>query len=352
MKGYYRHILAATAVLLTTAACNKNEPDGPQQINAPIAISATEAGTTKALLDNGTFKTTGNRIQVYDFVTSEGNVAEHINDHIGPELNSNSPLHTPGYTWPFVNGPHQWCPGVHKFFGWLAKDANMTSSNTPEVFFGQGFSFNNYVLTIPQVAFTKDTPQFDFMYSNIYITEPINTPVPLEFSHLFSAFYITGENKQDETVYDIKSITLRGLNNTQSATINFSPGNETGTANPVVTYTDTGASNYGFVFDFSSTDTTLSKEDGQKNLTGIYLMWPQKTEYFTDAKLVINYTYVVSGSETTAPEKEIDLSSMNSWEPGQIKKLNLVFNVDQITFRIEELVDWDDEAEKDIPVQM
>ena len=205
---------------------------------------------------------------------------------------------------------------------------------------------------IPEKAMTKDTPQFDFMYSNIYTTEPINTPVPLEFSHLFSAFYITGENKQDGTVYDIKNITLSGLNNTQSATINFTPGSATGAATPIVTYTDSGASNYEFIFDFSSTDTTLSKEDGQKSLTGIYLMWPQKAEYFSDAKLTINYTYVVGESESTAPEKEIDLSSMTSWEPGQIKKLNLLFDVDQITFRIEELVDWDDEAEKDIPVQM
>jgi hypothetical protein len=66
----------------------------------------------------------------------------------------------------------------------------------------------------------------------------------------------------------------------------------------------------------------------------------------------LNYTYVVGGSESTAPAKEIDLSSMAAWEAGQVKKLNLVFNVDQITFRIEELVDWNDEAEKDIPVQM
>lgn len=307
---------------------------------------------TKALLDDASFQKTGNRIQIYDFVTADGNTTEHIDDQIGPELNSNSPLHEPGYTWPFVNGPHQWCPGVHKFFGWLAKDANMNASNTPETFFGQGFGFNNYVLTIPQLAFTKDTPQFDFMYSNIYTTEPINTPVPLEFSHLFSAFYITGENKQDETVYDIKSITLSGLNNTQSATIDFTPGSAIGTATPIVTYTDTGASNGQFHFDFSNTDTTLSKADGQKNLTSIYLMWPQKPEYFSDAKLTLNYTYVVGGSESTAPAKEIDLSSMAAWEAGQVKKLNLVFNVDQITFRIEELVDWNDEAEKDIPVQM
>lgn len=297
------------------------------------------------MLDETTFQTPGNRIQIYDFVTSGGATTKHVDDLIGPELISNSPLHTPGYTWPFVDGPHQWCPGEHKFFGWLAQDANMTASNTPETFFGGGFTFDEatHVLTIPQVTFTKDTPQFDFMYSDIFTTEPINTPVPLEFKHLFSAFYITGENKQDDTEYDITSITLSGLNNTQSATIDFGNGDVT----PVVTYTDNTGSPGEFFFDFSGTDTTLSKEDGQKTLTGTYLMWPQKREYFTDAKLTLNYNY----GGVAAPAKEIDLSSMAAWEPGQVKKLNLVFNVDQITFIIEELVAWNDN-EKNIPVQM
>lgn len=174
------------------------------------------------MLDETTFKTRGNRIQIYDFVTSGGATTKHVDDLIGPELDSNSPLHTQGYTWPFVNGPHQWCPGEHKFFGWLAQDANMTASNTPETFFGSGFGFDEatHVLTIPQVTFTKDTPQFDFMYSNIFITEPINTPVPLEFSHLFAAYYFSFTNDSAEPL-ELESVKL-SIKSKASATLNYS----------------------------------------------------------------------------------------------------------------------------------
>ncbi len=174
------------------------------------------------MLDETTFKTPGNRIQIYDFVTSGGATTKHVDDLIGPELNSNSPLHTEGYTWPFVNGPHQWCPGEHKFFGWLAQDANMTASNTPEAFFGSGFTFDEatHVLTIPQVTFTKDTPQFDFMYSDIFITEPINTPVQLKFSHLFAAYYFSFTNDSAEPL-ELESVKL-SIKSKASATLNYS----------------------------------------------------------------------------------------------------------------------------------
>ena len=146
MKGYYRHILAATAVLLTTAACNKNEPDGPQQVNAPIAISATEAGVTKALLDNGSFAANGNRLKIYDFV--DGAATAYIDDRIGPDVEGSPLAENTAGVWPFENGPHQWTPGVHKFFGWLDTDAKMTApNNTPLGFFGDGFVFSLSITT-------------------------------------------------------------------------------------------------------------------------------------------------------------------------------------------------------------
>ena len=88
MKLNFKYILFASAAILAAVACNKSEPDN-QQPNTPIAISATEAGVTKALLDNGTFNTTGNRIQVYDFV--DGAETAYIDDRIGPDVEG-SPL--------------------------------------------------------------------------------------------------------------------------------------------------------------------------------------------------------------------------------------------------------------------
>lgn len=168
--------------------------------------------------------------------------AYYFNDLIGPDVPGNNY----GFegVWPFVAGPHQWTPGTHKFFGWLAEDANMTSAadaaaNTPEEFFGSGFSFSNYVLTIPSKAMTADTPQFDFLYSNIFKTEPINTPVELEFSHLFAAYYFSFTNDSAEPL-ELENVKL-SIKSKASASLNYS-----GTA-PVVN------------IDFTSDQPTLEK---------------------------------------------------------------------------------------------
>lgn len=274
-------------------------------------------------------------------MTSGGATTKHVDDLIGPELISNSPLHTPGYTWPFVDGPHQWCPGEHKFFGWLAQDANMTASNTPEAFFGSGFGFDEatHVLTIPQVTFTKDTPQFDFMYSDIFITEPINTPVPLEFKHLFSAFYITALNRDEANKVTVKEITITGLKSTKSAAIDFIG------VLPEVTYTSADVTGE---FKFSFTGEALSATE--KSLSDTFLIWPQTTDDFSETKLTIKYDYTSEGQ--TKPEtKSISLSPMTEWTAGVVNSINLVFDLEQITFYIRTLEQWNTE-EKDIVVEM
>ena len=195
MKIKQLYILLAWAALTSTVASCTKEEKFPVGDYEPITISTLAPDTfgTKAMLSESTFKTSGNRIQIYDFVDNETN--PHINDQIGPEVTGSSSAQGQAGVWPFVGGSHQWKPGSHKFFGWLVKDANMSSSNTPDSFFGSGFGFSRTftngtpsdVLTIPSKQMTPTTPQFDFMFSNVYTTEPTNTPVPLEFSHLFCA---------------------------------------------------------------------------------------------------------------------------------------------------------------------
>lgn len=70
------------------------------------------------------------------------------------------------------------------------------------------------------------TPQFDFMYSNIYERNLNSNPdyvtaVPLEFSYLFTAFSIAAQNLSASEI-TIKSVTIKGLKNKNSATIDFS----------------------------------------------------------------------------------------------------------------------------------
>lgn len=229
MKGYYRHILLASAVIMAAAACTKHtEYDTPETDNI-IQLSATESGTTKALLNNGSFSATGNRIKVYDYVTSDGGTSKYLDTYAGPDVTSSSPLHVPGTTWPFtdeIDGTEadvkQWTPGTHKFFGWLAKDVSSGMDLTPEGLFGDSFSFDDetQTLTIPSTTMTASTPQFDFMYSNIFTTEPINEPVDLEFSHLFTAYYFSFTNDSAEQLY-LESVSLNAKTSA-SATLNFS----------------------------------------------------------------------------------------------------------------------------------
>ena len=239
----YRNILIASAVIMAAVACTKNTPDGPDPITAPISISATE-GATKALLDNGSFNTTpgtkaliesedefakeGNRIQVYSYA----NGAYYFSDMIGPDIQGSPAAMGTAGVWPFVNGPQNWTSGTHRFYGWLTKDAN--SNLGPEDLFGDSFNcvtanknvtvaaFNTatQTLTIPTTTMSPAAPQFDFMYSNIFATEPINSPVQLEFSHLFAAYYFSFTNNSPEPL-ELESVKLN-VKSSASASINYS----------------------------------------------------------------------------------------------------------------------------------
>ena len=285
-------------------------------------------------------------------MTDGDNTVKHIDAYAGPDVESNSPMHEYGKTWPFedkaTGNPvsYQWVPGTHKFFGWLAKDAYSTPAMTAEGFFGKAPellidpSLDDIIgFKIPEKAMTKDTPQFDFMYSNIYTTEPINTPVPLEFSHLFSAFYITGLNRDDANQVRVKEITLSGLDGTKSAEINFE-GEET-----AVTYNDAkGSTSFSFTYTGELLSTT------EKTLSDKYLIWPQTADDFADATLFIKYDYT-SDDQTTEQERTIPLNSITEWKAGVVNSIDIVIDVDQITFYINSLEEWNTE-EKDIFVEM
>jgi hypothetical protein len=344
MKGYYRHILAATAVLLTTAACNKNEPDGPQQVNAPIAISATEAGVTKALLDNGSFNTTGNRIQVYSYA----NGSYYFSDMIGPDVQGSPAAAANDDVWPFVNGPHNWTSGNHRFYGWLTKDAN--SNLGPENLFGNTFNCvtankNVYVaafntdtqtLTIPTTTMSPATPQFDFMYSDIFTTEPINAPVQLKFSHLFCAvsFGIVNDASSDVRISNF-NVTLC---TNKKATVDYSG------STVAVNYTNTASS--PATFRTSSGGTLSGMSDGISAMWAnafapadterqYILMWPQTKAELSACKINITYTLNSQRYEQSLVFPEMELNA------GQKYHFD-IFIADKAPIRINYLVvDWD-----------
>lgn len=298
MKGF-RHILLASAAILAAAACTKTVPEGPQVADMQISICASE-GLTKSSLKNGTFNPTGtkslldqesfqkegNRIMVYDIYTptGSGTSQQYIKAVAGPDVPSDSPLHQPGHTWPFasyqdftqgITTPvsYNWTPdGEHKFFGWLAKDANMPSDpnpsnslpyNTPDGFFGGTLNLNasyRYEIPAPKNGLHHTTPQFDFLYSDIVVRDldaaPDFSPVQLTFNHLFTAFSIGASNNTDSDI-TITAFELVNLYNSATAEIDFS-GNEVS-----VTYEE-----YAQVYSYNaSTNTPTGSQvshDGQR----------------------------------------------------------------------------------------
>lgn len=357
-----------------TAACKKEHR--PEEDPASfIMLSATEAGSnshlkngtfnptpgTKALLDATSFMRDGNRIQIYDFVTDGTTTTtptKHIDAYAGPDVDSNSPMHDYGYTWPFEDigsgepVMYQWIPGTHKFFGWLAKDANfgLTTPMTPEAFFGNGFEFNEgeQTLTIPAKTIDYTTPHFDFMYSNVVTTEPQNDPVDMTFGHLFTAVSIGVENSTSSFI-KIEDFKIEGIPTTRGASVNFG-----GTAT-TVTYSKwtEGAVTLTRGLDSGKAGYEVSPKNLRSNIFDgsttqqFMMLWPVEAEYLhstnkvetsdegvvqypTDWKMYIKYT----ADGKTPYEKRINFPNI-SWEAGNKYHLTIVFADKMVELRTE-----------------
>lgn len=264
---------------MAAASCVKESADDQPK---DIMVQAT-APQTKAMFTPTTFKKEGNRLRIYDFNPS----GKYFDDVIGPEIQGNNY----GYNnvWPFENAPHSWTADEHKFFGWLENDANMTSNNTPTAFFGSGFSFDEdtKVLTIPAKQMNLDTPEFDFLYSNIIVRDMVNnadySPVNLEFSHLFTAISFGAENGSDSNI-EIVDFKIEKILNSRSATISFADNNQ-----PLATYKDAATPSY---FTRNSGAFTLTPNQRVNNIfthsdtQQFMMLWPlESTHLHSTAKV-------------------------------------------------------------------
>lgn len=328
MKVRRHNIIIAVAAALTLFACNKSDK---YLTDYPIAMSLTEAGSTKALLDATTFETTGNRIKIYDYYT-DGSITEgyYINDVIK--------CSTPGL-WPFEEGSYKWTTdGVHTFFGWLVKDNYANPAVTATDLFGNEFKFEDKVLKIPPTTLGQDTPQFDFMYSDIHErnlnNNPYFTAVPLEFSHLFTAFKITTANYSSNDIW-LKKVSINGLRNTKGATIDYSDNEQPQLMAPAVTITEPeGAQTANFVYKVSETDEgmLMTKKQTYNISDDFQIMWPQSRADFENAEIVVDYKYrEPSGTSALDGETTIQLKDMFSWESGQKNNLALTFKDKEIS---------------------
>ena len=259
-------------------------------------------------------------------------------------MDSNSPLHEYGTTWPFEDKTtgeptvYQWTPGTHKFFGWLAKDANfgLTTPMTPEVFFTGGFEFKEttQTLTIGPKAIERSTPQFDFMYSNVVTTEPQNDPVDMMFSHLFTAISIGVENSTSSFV-KVEDFKIEGIPSTRGASVNFG-----GTATTVsyTNWTEGATITRGLDKDpYEVSPKNLRSNIFNGSTTQEFMMlWPVEAQYLhstekveTSDEGVVTYPqswkmYIKYTADGKTYEKRINFPN-TSWEAGKKYHLTIVF---------------------------
>ena len=189
---------------------------------SPIYVTAWGDGqNTKAMLDGDSFCHFGNALQIWDVYMGGSPVAYIDGKYVvsdGGEA---------GAVWPFRKGiditsdieNYYWTKaGAHRFYGVLVNDNSVDPALSPATLWGDGCGFGKagtpYIFAVPQTEMSLDSPQFDFVYSNVVernldksagtdISDgtDVKRPVGLTFKHLFSAFAFTLKN---ESAGDLK----------------------------------------------------------------------------------------------------------------------------------------------------
>ena len=342
------NIFLMSVLMIAACACHK-EPV-VQLTDHEIVFMACEAGDTKALLDATTFATKGNQLQIYDYYTpKDQSIAPsyHIDDDQVESRGSR--------TWPFVKSRYSWTPdGVHKFYGWMHKDVNMPQNQqTAASFFGSELQLNKttQTLTLPATTIAQNSPQFDFMYSNIY-ERNLNTnpdfmsPVELEFSHLFTSFGVAAKNESKNIEYRLHSVKIEGLVTSCQATIDFSgkekaavsynnPRNANGNNNADYSYT------YGTRLQLSNQLTDLETRNSVEQDRVYNITWPMTAQQAGQVKITVVYD---TGNNTNQATKTLTLSE-NAWVAGKKNNVNIVF-IDKEVHLICTVQDWTYEEEE------
>jgi len=293
------------ALLLLSSGCTRIEREDPLPVEEESeGINfAPQIASTKGLINSGDLAHNGTKIRVYDYLTgftgqingsniSAGQTVQYFSDRIA--YNSSISAY-----WPYEDAStvYPWTKsGVHNFFGWLDEDgaSEQLYGNAQALFGANQPTFNSVsrILSIPATTMDQNATQFDFSYSDVVsvdaATRTPGTVVPLQLKHLFSAFKLTLSNTSGNSVV-IKSVSLTGMKNRRSATIDFTTATPTvQTANlssvdiPIYTYS---GDDYGY--EFINQDVEIDNVLMNRFL----LMWPQ--------------TYVELSDETTPATLEV-----------------------------------------------
>ncbi len=317
-KSYkYKLILLAVVTAALFAGCSQDKPE--VLTSDQIRINAVGRDVvTKGFLNSADLPVEGTTVKVYDDLTGfTGKIdgTSYTGTQEVPYINDALVYGSDG--WSFDSGiAWRWTrTGVHHFYGWLTKDAKGDSENNPltpaSLVSGYVPTLNsNKEVSVPSITFTKDTPQFDFSYSDKVAVDvedeafvPGNT-VKLPMNHLFSALAVSIQNGGNDVAH-INAVSISGLKNKKSATIDFS-GSETG-----VTMVAEGET--AFLSNWSG---TLSHDNKIDLVSGTplsmsakahsYLMWPQTPEEVFAMNITVVYS--LEGVYSTEPGHEDELA--------------------------------------------
>ena len=351
-------LLTLSLVLLVSCERESLPIEEPGEL-IRIEASGTDV-QTRGLLNADDLKTAGTIVKIYDYLTGfTGKIGEtsytngdvmYIDDAV--KLGT-----TGGDDWAFQAAPWRWTrTGTHHFFGYLTEDAksglNVSALCAP--------TFTNNTLSVPVITFTKTTPQFDFSYSDIVTkTAPSDVEIPLK--HLFTALAVTVKNEAKDAV-TVSSISLSGIVNGRSATVDYSMGTND-TRNAVLT-----AGTAGTTFDVWSGTTPISipypadatvapdpvnafsgETIASATLTNtdFRLLWPQ--ESLASTKLTISYK--VGTGETVTKEVQMSEINLASMEAGKKYVLNIVISYSALYVN-PTVADWVDVTELSYTLKM
>ncbi len=345
-----RHIIYTFAALALVLSCNRAEPE--QQSGDLIRIGATIADvpSTKALINKNDLKGGEGKqnpeVKIYDDLTgftgtingtsyTNGDV-NYINDTtvwasgVGESA-----------TWNFKSGINwRWTrSGVHHFYGWLTKDPEgKTPADLGDV------NFEDKILSVPAITFTKDTKQFDFSYSDIVevpvdLNSGINAPssVNLPLYHLFTALDVWVANKVNAPISNM-SVKFSNIENAKTAEINYSL-----TATKRVEYGDGTLGDFVYGGDVTSLTaeqtTPVSLYNGTNNCR---LLWPQDWSAVTDATKKPKVSVTCKIGDGIASFDNIALpDNFTKMEAGKRYKLVLTISAGKLYINIK-VADWID----------
>ena len=346
-------------MLLSALSCTKES--GPEAGSDELIAVGAQVAETKAMLDNEDKKFPYNSvITVYDWFDGEGtNNDKYIMSGVNAQYRGEETwtyVELKNSLWANSSAQYHWEEGTHKFFGWLQWDGSMYVNDnylTPQDFFENGFSFSNQKLTIGSKTMNQNTDQYDFVYSDIKTVEYSkgNNPgrVDLKMSHLFTAFSVAAQNMSASNEITVQSISIEGLNTTNTATIDFS-GTSTAVTYGTGSNDNTSVADYTFspqlelgtnLFDMSSkTDASKSRK--------YFLTWPMSAEKAATVRLTVNYKV---NNEANIITKTVNLNA-KAWEAGKKNNLNLVFKDKEIVLECivmdwvpqEEIIDFSDQV--------